>query len=85
MMDSAVVKITKKGQATIPKDLRVKLGFKDRAIVVQADGGVLLKPFPSVSEEKGSLRKLFEGKTSEEIIEEARKDDKKKERHLELR
>jgi bifunctional DNA-binding transcriptional regulator/antitoxin component of YhaV-PrlF toxin-antitoxin module len=84
-LKSEVVKITKKGQATIPKDLRVKHGFKDRAIVVDTDEGVLFKPFPDISEEKGSLKTLFLGRTSKEIIKETRKEDKRKERRLELR
>ena len=40
-MDPVVVKITKKGHATIPKNLRLKFGFKDQAIVLETDGGVL--------------------------------------------
>ena len=35
-----VVKITKKGQATIPKKLRKKFGFKDRAIVFETKEGL---------------------------------------------
>jgi antitoxin PrlF len=84
-MESGVVKITKKGQATIPKYLRKKFGFKDRAIVVESGEGVLLKPFPDISEEKGSLRELFKGKTTKEVMEEAREEDIKKEKILELR
>jgi len=79
---SKVVKITKKGQATIPKHLREKFRFKDRAIVVETEEGVLLKPFPDISEEKGSLKELFKGKTAKEIIDEARKEDVRKEKTL---
>lgn len=84
-MESTVVKTTKKGQATIPKDLRVKDGFKDRAIVVETDEGVLVKPFPGISEEKGSLKTLFGRKTSKEIIRKGRKGDERKERSLKSR
>ena len=84
-MESEVVKITKKGQATIPKYLRKKLGFKDRAIVVESGEGVLLKPFPDISEEKGSLREIFKGVTAKEVIEEAREADIRKEKVLERR
>ncbi len=83
-MESEVVKITKKGQATIPKHLREKFGFKDRAIVIESGEGILLKPFPDISEEKGSLREIFKGKTAREIIEEAREADIRKEKVLEL-
>ena len=84
-MESEVVKITKKGQATIPKYLRKKFGFKDRAIVIESGEGVLLKPFPDISEEKGSLREIFKGMTAKEVIEEAREADIRKEKVLERR
>ena len=84
-MESEVVKITKKGQATIPKYLREKFGFKDRAIVVESGEGILLKPFPDISEEKGSLREIFKGMTAKEVIEKARESDIRKEKVLELR
>ncbi|MCK4731396.1 MAG: AbrB/MazE/SpoVT family DNA-binding domain-containing protein [Methanophagales archaeon] len=84
-MELEVVKITKKGQATIPKYLRKKFGFKDRAIVVESREGVLLKPFPDISEEKGSLREIFKGVTAKEVIEEAREADIRKEKVLERR
>jgi AbrB family looped-hinge helix DNA binding protein len=79
-----VVKITKKGQATIPKKLREKFGFKDRAIVMEIEEGILFKPVPDVSEEKGSVREMFRGKTAREIMEEGRREDKRKEKILEL-
>ncbi len=84
-MESEVVKITKKGQATIPKYLREKFGFKDRAIVVESGEGILLKPFPDISEEKGSLREIFKGMTAKEVIEKARGEDIRKEKILERR
>ena len=56
-----------------------KFGFKDRAIVVESGEGVLLKPFPDISEEKGSLREMFKGMTAREVIEEARETDIKRE------
>ena len=73
-MEEIVVKITKKGQATIPKKLREKFGFRDKAIVFESKEGVSFKPLPSISEEKGSLKKLFK-KRAREILEEARKED----------
>lgn len=84
-MVSEVVKITKKGQATIPKHFREKFRFKDRAIVVESKEGILLKPFPDISAEKGSLREIFKGKTAREILEEARKEDIRREKILETR
>jgi AbrB family looped-hinge helix DNA binding protein len=84
-MKSEVVKITKKGQATIPKHLREKFGFKDRAIVIEAEHGILLRPVPDISAEKGSLRELFKDTTAKEALDEARKEDMRRERILEIR
>ena len=51
-MDKAVVSVTKKGQATIPKKLRQKYGIKDKALLIEEDGkGILLKPLPSPYDE----------------------------------
>ena len=75
-----VVKITKKGRQPFQK--LQKFGFKDRAIVFETKEGILFKPFPDISEEKGSLRKLFR-KGAREIIEEARKKDIQREKMLE--
>jgi len=77
-----VVSVTKKGQATIPKDLRDKFGMKDRIIVVETEEGILFKPLPTPEEEFGSLKDLFAGKASREILEEARAEDLAKEKGL---
>ena len=70
-MNSAVVKIT--------KNLREKFGFANRAIVEESTASILLKPFPDISEEKGSLRAVFKGRTAREVIEETRVADITKE------
>ena len=67
-----VVSVTSKGQATIPKDLRDKFGVGKKVLVVETDEGILLKPLPRPKDDFGSLSKLFEGRTSREILEEAR-------------
>ncbi len=80
-----VVKITKKGQATIPKRSREKFNLKDKVLMIETKEGILLKPPPSVDEEWGSLKALFTGKTSRELVEEARKADLDREKQLEAR
>jgi AbrB family looped-hinge helix DNA binding protein len=77
-----VVSITKKGQATIPKELRDKFGLKDKALVLETNEGILLKPLPTPEIEFGSLKELFKGKTSKEILEEARAIDILREERL---
>ncbi|MCD6145073.1 AbrB/MazE/SpoVT family DNA-binding domain-containing protein [ANME-2 cluster archaeon] len=79
----AVVRITKKGQATIPKRLRKKFGFGDRALVIERGDGVLFKPIAQISEEKGSLREIFKDKTADQILKDARDEDARKEKRLE--
>jgi len=78
-----VVSVTKKGQATIPKRLRKKYGIKDKVIVEESECGVLLKPLPSISEERGSLKGFFRGKTAKQLLDEARKEEVAQEKELE--
>lgn len=80
-----VVSITKKGQATIPKDLRDKFGLRDKALVLETSEGVLFKPLPTPGMDFGSLKELFKGKTSRGLLEEARAPDFARERRLERR
>lgn len=77
-----VVSVTKKGQATIPKDLRERFGVGDRVLVVETEEGILFKPLPRPEDEFGSLKKLFEGKTAREILDEARTQDRMREKKL---
>jgi len=77
-----VVSVTKKGQATIPKDLRERFGVGDRVLVVETEEGILFKPLPRPEDEFGSLKELFEGKTAREILDEARAQDRMREKRL---
>lgn len=83
VMNRRIITITKKGQATIPLDLRKKLGFGTKALVEEAIGGVLFRPLPSVEDERGSLRNLYPGKSAREVLEEARAEDVRREKLLE--
>lgn len=79
-MIETIVTVTKKGQATIPKDLREKHKIGKKVIVVDTDKGVLLKAVPDPSMEKGSLKEFFRGKTVKQLINEARSEEAKKEK-----
>ena len=81
-MTVEVVRVTKKGQATIPKRLREKFGIRDAVLVVETEEGILLKPVPKPEGDLGSLRELFEGRSSREILEEARKEERLREGRL---
>jgi antitoxin PrlF len=54
-MIEIVVRVNKKGQATIPKNLRKKYGIKDKALIEENERGIILKPLPSPSDDFGSL------------------------------
>jgi bifunctional DNA-binding transcriptional regulator/antitoxin component of YhaV-PrlF toxin-antitoxin module len=76
-MAEAIVTVTKKGQATIPKSMRVRHKIGRKALVIDTKYGVLVKPIPDPSMERGSLKGLFEGKTSGEIMTEIRAEETK--------
>ncbi|MFP3952314.1 MAG: AbrB/MazE/SpoVT family DNA-binding domain-containing protein [Candidatus Bathyarchaeia archaeon] len=77
-----VVSVTKKGQATIPKDLREKFGVGDKVLVVETEEGILFKPLPMPKDEFGSLSDLFKDSTAREVLEEARAQDLMREEGL---
>ncbi len=77
-----VVSVTKKGQATIPKDLRERFGVGDKVLVEETEEGILFKPLPRPEDEFGSLKELFEGKTAREILDKARAQDQMREKRM---
>ncbi|MEM2962509.1 MAG: AbrB/MazE/SpoVT family DNA-binding domain-containing protein [Candidatus Bathyarchaeia archaeon] len=77
-----IVSVTKKGQATIPKWLREKYGIKRKVVIEESEGGIVLKPLPLPEEDFGSLKSVFKGKSSKELLEEARRIEAKKENEL---
>jgi len=74
-MVKIVVSVTKKGQATIPKNLRKKYGIKDKVLIEEDEKGIILKPLPSPSDDFGILKEVFKGKTAKELLQEARKEE----------
>jgi len=79
-MVEQIVSVTRKGQATIPKEMRKRFGIGNRAMIVETEEGVLVKPLPAPSKDRGSLRSLFRGKTSREILIESRREELLQER-----
>lgn len=77
-----VVSVTRKGQATIPKELRDKFGVSGKVQVVETEEGILLKALPRPEDDFGSLTKLFKGKTAREVVDEARAKDRVREKRL---
>jgi bifunctional DNA-binding transcriptional regulator/antitoxin component of YhaV-PrlF toxin-antitoxin module len=81
-MNSKVVTVTRKGQATIPKAMRERHKIEEKALAVDVDEGVLLKPLPKPAQDRGSLRHLLRGRTARELLAENRSKDLKREREL---
>jgi AbrB family looped-hinge helix DNA binding protein len=81
-MVKIVVSVTKKGQATIPENLRKKYGIKDKVIMEDGERGIILKPLPSPADDFGSLKTVFKGKTAKELLQEARKEEFAKDKDL---
>ncbi|MDG7000363.1 MAG: AbrB/MazE/SpoVT family DNA-binding domain-containing protein [Nitrososphaerota archaeon] len=78
-MSKAIVTVTKKGQATIPKKMRVRHKIGKKALVVDTEQGFLVRAILDPSLKKGSLRSLFKTKTSKEIMNEIRREEFKRE------
>jgi len=81
-MNARIVAVTRKGQATIPKDMREKHSVGRRALALEVDEGILLKPLPKPSRERGSLKGIFGNKTAREVLVEARFEDLRRDREL---
>jgi AbrB family looped-hinge helix DNA binding protein len=49
-MENTIVKVTRRGQTTIPQKIRQQCGIKegDRLIVEATENGVLFKPIPNM-------------------------------------
>jgi AbrB family looped-hinge helix DNA binding protein len=77
-----VVSVTRKGQATIPKELRDKFRVSGKVQVVEIEEGILLKAIPRPEDDFRSLTKLFKGKTAQEVVDQARAKDRAREKTL---
>jgi bifunctional DNA-binding transcriptional regulator/antitoxin component of YhaV-PrlF toxin-antitoxin module len=78
-----IVSVTKKGQATLPKEMRERHGIGRKALAIETLEGILIKPLPKVEEEMGSLREIFKGKTARGLLADAQRRDAEREKRLE--
>ncbi|ERH13952.1 MAG: looped-hinge helix DNA binding domain, AbrB family [halophilic archaeon J07HB67] len=53
--EGTVIHVSKKGQATIPKELRERFGIETpgKVLVHESDGQIVVEPLPSVEEMQG--------------------------------
>lgn len=81
-MRARIVTVTRKGQATIPKEMREKHNVGDKVLAIEVEEGILLKPLPKPSQERGSLRDVLGKKSAREIMAEVRSEDVRRDREL---
>ena len=53
--DGTVIRVSKKGQATIPKELRERFGIETpgKVLIHEEDGKIVVEPLPSIEEMQG--------------------------------
>lgn len=78
-----IVSVTERGQATIPKKIRERLGIptpgRVKFVEDEETGEVLVRPVESISEFRGVIET---DESASELLEEARAVDRKRERRL---
>lgn len=77
-----IIRVSKKGQATIPKELREKFGIETpgRVFIREEEGKIIVEPLPSVSEMKGIHAGRYERGEVLEKLREMKEEDKRLER-----
>lgn len=77
-----IIRVSKKGQATIPKDLRERFGIETpgKVHIHEEDGKIVVEPLPSVEEMQGVHAGRYETGTVFEHLGEMKAEDKHRER-----
>jgi AbrB family looped-hinge helix DNA binding protein len=85
--DGGVIRVSKKGQATIPKELRERFGIDTpgKVLIHEEDGKIVVEPLPSVEEMQGVHAGRYEKGEVLEHLREMNDEDKKLERERDER
>jgi len=77
-----VIRVSKKGQATIPKDLRERFGIETpgKVLIREEEGKIVVEPLPSVEEMQGVHAGRYERGEVLDRLREMNKGDKRLER-----
>ena len=80
--DGEIIRVSKKGQATIPKALRERFGIETpgRVLVHEEDGKIVVEPLPSVEELRGVRAGRYEEGEVLEHLREMDAEDRRLER-----
>jgi len=85
--DGGVIRVSKKGQATIPKKLRERFGIDTpgKVLIHEEDGKIVVEPLPSVEEMQGVHAGHYEKGEVLEHLREMNDEDKQLERERDER
>jgi antitoxin PrlF len=77
-----VIRVSKKGQATIPKELRERFGIETpgKVLIYEEDGKIVVEPLPSVEAMQGVHAGRYEEGEVLEHLREMRAEDEERER-----
>lgn len=80
--EGAIIRVSRKGQATIPKELRDRFGIETpgRVFIHEEEGKIVVEPLPSVDEMKGVHGGRYERGEVLEHLREMKEEDKQLER-----
>jgi len=80
--DGDVIRVSKKGQATIPKHLRERFGIETpgKVLIYEDEGKIVVEPLPSVEEMQGVHADRYEKGDVLDHLQEMKETDKQRER-----
>lgn len=85
--DGRIIRVSKKGQATIPKDLRERFGIETpgKVLIHEEGGKIVVEPLPSVEEMQGVHAGRYEKSEVLEHLRDMNEEDKQLERERDER
>jgi AbrB family looped-hinge helix DNA binding protein len=85
--EGTVIRVSKKGQATIPKELRERFGIETpgKVLIYEEDGKIVVEPLPSVEEMQGVHAGRYEEGEVLEHLREMHAEDEERERERDER
>ena len=77
-----IIRVSKKGQATIPKELRERFDIETpgKVLIHEAEGKIVVEPLPSVEEMQGVHAGRYKKGDVLEYLREMKREDKQLER-----
>jgi antitoxin PrlF len=83
-VEETVIRVSKKGQATIPKELRERFGIETpgKVLIYEEDGKIVVEPLPSVEEMQGVHAGRYEkGEVLDHLREMQAEDEEREQEH----